>query len=195
MYNKRKGSTHSFLFFGPGFPLTLTTPSTAKLALFFPPFPFPPGVPAPASPPAGGGIATESSVPLGTGVFPFDVASPSASGDAVGALESERDEVDEDAGGLSSAAVVASLLTSGAAGANFARREGESFSWMMRDLGFLDRPPPPLGVEGVALCALAMVFVWVRVAFGGEVGGGKPRWVGEFFVRVVRWGMWRGVVQ
>lgn len=96
--------------------------------------------------------------------------------------------MDEDAGGLSSAAVVASSLTSGAAGANFARREGESFSWMMRDLGFLERPPPlpPLGVEGVALCALAMVRVWVRVSRLGVrwEEANRDGWV-SFFVRVV----------
>lgn len=155
--------THSFLFFGPGFPLGLTSPSTAKLALFFPFFAPPASSPAP-----GGGIATESSVPLGTGVFPFDASPPSASGDAVGALESESEEVDED-GGLESSAVSFSVLMSevSVAGANLARREEDNFSRMMSDLDFLGRPP--LGVEGEALCALAMVWACLsRLLCGRE---------------------------
>lgn len=159
--------THSFLFFGPGFPLGFTTPSTSKLALFFP-FPFPPS--------AGGGIATESSVPLGTGVFPLDATSPSARGDAVGALESDSDDVDDDV--VLSSAWDGSLFTSVVAatgGSNFARRDGESFRRMMLDLevAFLERPPPALGVEGEALFALAAM-VDAREGCsrlgGGEVG-------------------------
>jgi hypothetical protein len=157
------GVTHSFLFFGPGFPLGFTTPSTSKLALFFP---FPPFTP----PSVGGGIATESSVPLGTGVFPFD-ASPSASGDAVGALESESDEVDEDAGFSSASLLMASVAV--VAGRNLERWVEESLRRTMRDLvvveDFLVRLPP-LGVEGEALCALAMV----RVCVSRLVVGGKP---------------------
>lgn len=149
------GQTYSFLFFGPGFPLTFTTPSTAKLALFFPFFP--------SAAPPGGGIATESSVPLGTGVFPLD-ASPSASGDAVGALESESEEVVEDAGfEVSLGCSVFTSVEAGVSCGNLERRVEDRGRRIMRDFAladFLERELlPPLGVEGEALCALAMVRV------------------------------------
>jgi len=62
---------YSFLFFGPGLPLGFNNPSACADVLFPPPFPF-------LTPSAGGGIAVESSVPLGAGVFPFDTDAFSA---------------------------------------------------------------------------------------------------------------------
>ena len=114
-------------------------------------------------------------------MFPFD-ASPSASGDAVGALESESDEVEEE-GGLESCCSV--LTTSAAAGWNLASWEEGSLSLIMRDLAvvedFLDRAPL-MGVEGEALCAPAMVGWWwcCRVCW-------EANREGLFFVPLVDW--------
>lgn len=82
------------------------------------------------------------------------------------------------------------------AGRNLARCEEESFSRTMRvlEVDFLGRPLP-LGVEGEALCAPAMVGrvrVRVRVAFGGEVGGeANCGWGGSLYTGLFCCDGWR----
>lgn len=63
----------------------------------------------------------------------------------------------------------------------------------MRDLvvveeDFLERPPLVVGVEGEALCALAMVGGWVVVAFVGGLGG-KPRGAFSLYLGVAMMGV------
>jgi hypothetical protein len=135
--------TYSFLFFGPGLPLGFNNPSACADVFFAPPFPFL------TTPSAGGGMAIESSVPLGAGVFAFDPDAFSA-GEFVeaGSVCDVVDEAGFDSEYIPTTASNSDLIL------------GDIFNVTIRDF-LLDGRALPV-VDGEALVVPAMAMVMLR---------------------------------
>ena len=155
-----RNKTYSFLFLGPGLPRGFNNPSACSDDLLPAPFP------VFFTPSAGGGIATESSVPLGAGVLPLET-DPFSAGEAAVDTGTVCDEVEE-----AVAFASGSSLTAVATGSNLLRRAADNFNLTRSDLAdFFGRALP--GVDGETLIALTMVAMCGAVGWWWRKIGGS----------------------